>query len=99
MLKKQAGNREGTDSVGVAKTSARSEDELGDLSRWHIDPDNKRKLEEREKQRKMDEEFLAHHSKVAPETPVGIPHLPNSKNNFPLSFDEIHIVEAECAAD
>jgi len=84
MLKKQAGNREGTDSVGVAKTSARSEDELGDLSRWHIDPNNKRKLEEREKQRKMDEEFLAHHSKVAPETPVALMKFILSRPNVRL---------------
>jgi len=81
--KKQGANSEESGKVESAKVSSK-DDEFGDLTRWHMDPDSKRKLAEREREREMQEELKNHHSNVAPDTPVALMKFILSRPNVRL---------------
>lgn len=74
MLKKQSSGKgdEGSSEIGETVGVRNTDEDLGDLSRWHMDKDQTRRLEEQEKMRLQDEEFLKNFSKVAPDTPVAL---------------------------
>jgi len=73
MMKQKGGDDgKGARIAGESSGARSSDDDLGDLSRWHMDPNTNRKEAEREKEQKQDEKFRGNHSKVAPDTPVAL---------------------------
>merc|ERR1719361_1752002 len=80
------------------KVSRESEEErkdvFGDLSQWHMDSNSDQMQKEREEEKKLEEEILAHYSRDAPNSPVALMKFILARPNVKLidivsEFDRI----------